>query len=170
MALNSRTKLIVIITSALLLIAAVAVTLVIVSSRSVAVAFPAAVAGKTLFPIYAPSQLPAGYKVDQESFSNDEGVLVFSLSHDSGRSIAVTEQSVPAGFDFTSFYDKQVQNAKKVEGSQFQAVVGQASRNGPGNNQLLSVRTDDTWIMASSQTASQDELEFVARHLRKLDK
>lgn len=164
-----RTKLFFAIIGMALLVIAIAVAVVVLSSRSVAVNIPQPVLDKVLFPIYVPSQLPNGYHVVEGSFSNNEGVLVYSVRSDAGYSIAVTEQSMPAGFDFTSFYNKQMADARKVDGATFPSVIGGVT-NGTTSSQLLSVQADTTWVMASTQNAPRSDLEFIARHLRKFDK
>lgn len=163
-----RTKLFFAIVGMALVVVAIAVAVILLSSRSVAINIPQQIVDKTLFPIYVPSQLPAGYRIVENSFSNDEGVLVYSMKNDASHTIALTEQSVPAGFDFTSFYDKQMTDARKVDGAQFPSVIGSVA-NG-ANSRLLSIQADTTWIMASTQNAPQSDLEFIARNLRKFDK
>src|SRR6266508_2466084 len=44
------------------------------------------------FPIYIPRELPGNYHLAEDSFSYNEGVLVFQAKDASGASIAFTEQ------------------------------------------------------------------------------
>jgi hypothetical protein len=141
---------------------------VIISSRAVAVKVPQAVVDKALFTIYVPLSLPPNYQVVEGSFASSDGVLVFSLQNDQGHAIAVTEQGVPASFDFTNFYSKQIRDGKKLSG-QFESVLGQVVGQGAMGTKLLSVRTDSTWVIATSQSAQRGDLEYFAQHLRKLD-
>jgi hypothetical protein len=48
------------------------------------------------FPLYYPFDLPAGYSVNESSFIRRENVLIFSIETRSGKSIAVSEEAVPA--------------------------------------------------------------------------
>lgn len=148
----------------------VAALVVILNSRSAAVAVPDAVQKQTQFPIYVPEQLPPGYHTVEDSFRADEGVLVFSISDDAGRTIAVTEQRLPEGLDFESFYKEQMKDVRQVSGAPYASMIGQASVNGRPNGRLLSIKTDTTWVMVSSQTSSDSDLEIIARQLRKFDK
>jgi hypothetical protein len=139
-----------------------------INNRTVTVNIPQRVLDKTLFTVYVPSSLPARYHISENSFSNDDGVLVFALQDDQGHSIAVTEQSSPASFDFTDFYNKQIRDPKKVTSS-FESVVGRVIGQGATGITMLSVRADSTWIIATTQNAAQGDLEYLASHLRKFN-
>lgn len=138
-------------------------------SRPLSVHIPKTVTEQALFTIYVPSALPDGYAVVEDSFSLNEGVLIFTVEAPGDRSIAFTEQAVPASFDFTSFYAKQMTDVRKIEGTPYQAAIGRASiagARGTANDRMLSIRADDTWIIGTGDVDEAD-LEYIARHLRK---
>ena len=133
-----------------------------------AIVLPQEVVSKTLFPIYVPSQLPAGFTLDDKTIGNDGDVLVFQIKDESNRVIAITEQSIPANFNFTDFYEKQVKGARTLGGTPFHSVIGESiTKEGPGFK-MLSIRADNTWVMVSGQNIGDSELEFIAKNLRKL--
>jgi hypothetical protein len=131
------------------------------------VSIPQAVIDKTLFPVYVPAPLPAGFTIDEASATNNDGVLVFDVKNRDGRVISVSEQSMPANFDFTAFYEKQMKGARTISGAPFHSVIGEmVVENGQGAK-FLSVRADGTWIMVTGKDVLDDELELIARQLKR---
>jgi hypothetical protein len=132
-----------------------------------AVSIPQAVIDTTLFPIYVPAQLPAGFALDEKTIASNDGVLVFQLK-DGTRTIAVSEQSMPANFDFTAFYEKQMKGARTIGGTPFHSVVGEMIVQEGQGAKFLSIRADATWVVVTGHDIRDDELEFIAKHLQKL--
>lgn len=133
-----------------------------------AVTLPQDVVSKTLFQIYVPSQLPQGFYVDEKTIVHDNDVLLFQLKDGDGRVIALTEQSIPAKFDFEDFYKKQVTNPRTISGTPFHSVIGDTAMAEGAGIKMLSIRADNTWVMVSGQRVGEAELEFIAKHLRRL--
>jgi|GEM_PF-2973798 len=138
-------------------------------SRAMSVQIPKTVTAQALFTIFVPSALPDGFEIQEDSFSLNEGVLIFSVKGPGDRAIAFTEQAVPASFDFTNFYAKQMTDVKKIDDAPYQSALGKASIagvEGAASDKMLSIRADDTWIIATG-TASDADMLFVAKHIRK---
>lgn len=133
-----------------------------------AVMIPQAVIDKTLFPIYTPKQLPAGFTLDESSIANNEGVLVFQLKNADGRVIAVSQQSIPPKFDFTDFYEKQMKGARTISGTPHHSVIGEMAVEEGQGAKFLSIRTSETWLMVSGNNIRDDELELIAKSIAKL--
>lgn len=140
---------------------------VFVRSQTMAVTVPASIEQQAVFAIYVPTALPGSYQIVPESWGNEEGVVVYSLRNASGGNIALTEQSVPANFDFTGFYESQMKDIRRVDGATYESVIGGSSVNADAKSRLLSIRAEDTWVLVSTQTATDADLEFIARHIRK---
>lgn len=133
-----------------------------------AVTIPQAIIDKTLFPVYVPKQLPAGFALDETSVTNNEGVLVFQLKHTDGRIISVSEQGIPPKFDFTEFYEKQMKGARTISGTPHHSVIGEMVVQEGQGAKFLSVRTGETWVMVSGNDIRDDELELIAKHIGKI--
>lgn len=138
------------------------------SQNHSAVNIPQAVIDKTLFPIYIPKQLPSGFALDSSSVANNEGVLVFQLKHTDGRVIAVSEQAIPADFNFTDFYEKQMKGARTMSGTPHHSVIGEMAVERGQGPKFLSIRTGETWVMVSGENIRDDELELIAKQITKL--
>lgn len=138
-------------------------------SRVMSVHIPKTVTEQALFTIFVPTALPKGYELVEDSFSLNEGVLIFSVKGPGDRAIAFTQQAVPAGFDFTSFYSKQMTDVKKIEDAPYQTALGRASiagAEGTAHDKMLSIRADETWIIATGD-ASDEDMTYIAKHMRK---
>lgn len=122
---------------------------------------PAAIAEKTLFPVYTLSKLPPGYSLNQRSFTTKDEALIFSLTKGND-SLVFAEQAKPKDFDLPAFYQKQLHDTKNLQSVANPSVIG-TLENG---NKLLSVMTDSTWLLITATPATpEDDLRFVAEHL-----
>jgi hypothetical protein len=117
--------------------------------------------------IYIPRKLPNGYKIAEGSFMMDEAenTLLFRAEDSSGSSIAFTEQKRPQDFDFEKFYQEQMEGAKKLDGTPYPSVFGRAPT---GDRFLLSIVTDDTWILASTAAPlNEQDFTLIAKNIKK---
>jgi hypothetical protein len=125
---------------------------------------PDSITKQTSYPIFVPKKLPHGYKVNEDSFAVGEGTLIFQARDSSGSSIAFTEQKRPANFDFEKFYQQQMKDSKRLDGTAYPSVMGKLPN---GEATLLSVVTNDTWIIAStSAPLGQQDLTDLAKGLK----
>jgi hypothetical protein len=127
------------------------------------VSVPAGIAEQVLFPVYLPAPLPGTYQTTKKSFRVTEGALLFSVSSESGKQIHFAEQAKPDGFDFSGFYKEQLTQTKKLQGTPYTSVLGKTQKQGL----LLSVITDETWLIITSSTASEADLRHIAEHIKK---
>ena len=125
---------------------------------------PSALVEKLLFPIYAPAHLPAGYTIDQKSFTIREGnILVFQALNSAGANIAITEEASPTGFNFSSFYQANLSNIRNLDGTRYTSVMGILESN---DWSALSITTGTTWVLMTSKTHFDEATQRdIAQHL-----
>ncbi len=103
------------------------------------------------FTVYYPSGLPHGWRIRAGSAHIDRGIVFFTVDSPKG-TIVVSEQAVPASFDFAAFYQNGLQST-----NQFSTPLGQAAVGKRADNQAVgSLVTDSTWILASPDSSSID--------------
>lgn len=129
------------------------------------VTIPKAIAQKVDFPTYLPHKLPGNFQIVTTSFTFQENTLFFNAKDSTGATITFSEQKRKSNFDFTSFYNSQVKDAKNLSNTTFPSVVGTAKT---GQARLLSVVTDETWVFVSTPAPlSQEDMEIIANALRR---
>jgi hypothetical protein len=70
---------------------------------------PKAIQGSVPFSIYYPANLPAGYKLDAESFRLAEpGVVLFTVTYGEGRDIVFSQQKRPSSSEMDKFIDSYI--------------------------------------------------------------
>jgi len=126
-------------------------------------AIPESIAEQVLFPTYLPDPLPKGYSISENSFQIEEGALLFQATK-ADKKISFAEQSKPKGFDFTAFYQQQLTDTKNLQDAPHTSVLGKTQE----GNYLLSIVTDKTWLIITSQNVSESDLRSVAENLRQL--
>lgn len=101
------------------------------------------IANVSTFPIYAPTELPGGYAIDESSISLTGQALLFTAtSQDGSQTLIFTQTPVPAEYDFESFYKTSFVGAQDAP-----------SLYGRGNIGILdgvmsgSLVTDSTWVI-----------------------
>ena len=124
---------------------------------------PQHVAEQLLFPLYLPTQLPSGYSLPANSYSVDDSTLFFHFLTPNGDKILATEEAKPSGFDFTAFYQQQLQSVKNLQHVPFSSVMGKTDQ----QELLLSIVTDKTWILIHGKTASEADLRAIAEHMKR---
>lgn len=134
------------------------------SFKSPGIEVPLAVSQKIDFPTYLPSKLPKNYKINNASFTIDEGTLVFSATDGVGGQITFSEQRRPSDFNFESFYKDEIKGARAINNAPFPSVGGV---NKISENEIISVVTDDVWIIVTSSIPLGDELHDIARHIQR---
>lgn len=114
-------------------------------------------------PAYYPQNLPNGYTYNKDAKAIKVNVLYFSVTGPGNQTFYVSQQSVPASFDFVGF-DKKFLNPDNFSTDAGSTIAGQV-----GANMIGSVLTDkNTWIIINTgSTSSLTELETVARSLER---
>lgn len=125
---------------------------------------PASIARQALFPLYIPGKLPKGYVVQKSSFTIQNGVVVYAAINSHGEHIAITEEATPQGFNFTNFYQTDLQSPKSIIGTPYPTVIGMFQ----DTDRLMSILTPNTWILINSPGAhaSENDLSDIAFHIK----
>lgn len=127
---------------------------------------PAEVSQKFKSAVYVPSKLPGKYRVDPSSFSLAEGdtVLLFAAKDGVNADLVFSEQPRPKDFNFDDFHKNQMTESKTLNDVPFSSVWGK----GAGDRLVLSVVTNDTWILVTTAAAlNGDDMARVAAGITK---
>lgn len=125
---------------------------------------PPSIGRQLTFSAYLPGKLPGNYQTVEDSFSYDQGVLVFEAKDDTDATIAFSEQPKPQGFDFDNFYSQQLTDAKDLSDVPFTSVVGKSVQ---GHVTVLSIVAGNTWVIVSSRSVlSVDDMQLIAQSMR----
>lgn len=134
-------------------------------SASKKVKIPVEITQQFAHPIYLPSQLPGNYEIIEKSFSIQEDVLVFHAKDGAGGTIIFTAQPKPKDFKFEAFYSEQLTDAKTLNNVPFPSVAGKSTTN---NSNVLSIVTNETWIIASTKSPiSPDDMRVIAKDMER---
>lgn len=125
------------------------------------VKIPVAIEEKVLFPTYLPEPLPKGYTLAENSFHVEEGALLFQITQEQ-KKISFAEQTKPKDFDFNAFYQQQLTDTKNLRGAPHSSVLGKTQE----GSYLLSIVTDETWLLVTTQDAGESDLRFIAEHIK----
>jgi hypothetical protein len=124
---------------------------------------PVDISRQALFDLYYPSKLPAGYKVNPNSFTYQDSTVIFGATNTQGQNLAFTEQAAPAGFDFSQFYSS-LKDPKKIDKVSYQVVTGEGDR----GSRVVSVVAGTTWIIITSKAPTDtDDIRALAAGLRR---
>lgn len=115
------------------------------------------------FPLYYPTNLPTGYRIDAKSVTQpSDGVVVFDMVGPKGEKIYMSEEARPISFDLGGFY-KKFQDLQEVPVSDGSIAVGRVNS---GQTEVVSRANNKTWIL-SNTTASipSDQLVTMLKSL-----
>lgn len=125
---------------------------------------PANIKKEASIPILYPNKLPAGYKIDKNSFSVTQGNLITYYAADTNNNKMVfTVQAKPSNFDFAKFYAQGLTNTNKFTTPLGEGVIGKASGRLVG-----SLTTGNTWVLISSNSNSvtADKIQYALQNLK----
>lgn len=126
--------------------------------------FPADLRSAVSFPLYFPSELPGGFRVDQEPARFGAGVVTFSISYGKDSKLVVSEQKKPSDFDFGKFYKEKFEVRRQTDVTGGQLAIGKLN-----NQTACSLLTDQTWIIANAPSGINDDmLTDLCEHLRSI--
>lgn len=109
--------------------------------------FPTNVVAAMKFPIYYPTNIPSGYKIDTKSVTQPAAqVVVFDMTGPKGAKLYVSEEARPESFDLGGFYRK-FQDLKEVPVSDGSIAVGTLNS---GQTEVVSRANDKTWILSNT--------------------
>jgi hypothetical protein len=115
------------------------------------------------FELYYPYALPDGWKLDKNSFETTQDVVLYTLKSAKGN-IVISEQKQQAGFNYSSFYQKNLSSSSAISTPIGSGAIGRMRGNAVG-----SISIDNSWILASANTSKigQSDIQFIFYHLKK---
>lgn len=114
-------------------------------------AVPASIRQNVSFPLYYPSNLPAGWKIIEGSWSAAAGVVTFAVKDAAGNSYAVSEQPFPAGINVSDFEKQKMTNPTTIVTSFGQGIIGRLE-----NIETASFSTK-VWILIRASGNNQSQ-------------
>lgn len=111
--------------------------------------------------LYYPKNLPSGFTYNNDGKVLNPDVYYYSVTGPNNKKFYVTQQPIPANFDFKAF------NKKFLNPDTFTANVGSVTAGAVGANMIGSVQTNkNTWIIVNTDaTLPLVQLESVIRSL-----
>jgi hypothetical protein len=109
---------------------------------------------------YYPTNLPTGFKFDNDTAVLKANVLYYSVSDSKANKFYITLEAIPPNFDFDTFY------AKFLKPDQYVVNVGSVVAGQVGANLIASIQTtSNVWIIINSNLNSTylPELETITR-------
>lgn len=104
-------------------------------------------------PLYYPTKLPAGYKMELGSITQPEsGIILYAISDDSGQRINITLQKQPANINLEPLH-ATFQNARDIS-TQFGSVKIGTTEEGLG---MANILTGQTWVIISGNPATLND-------------
>lgn len=99
------------------------------------------------FPLYYPTSLPSGYRIDTKSVSQpSDGVVVFDMIGPKGDKLYMSEEARPTTFDLGGFY-KKFQDLQEIPVSDGSVAVGRVNS---GQTEIVSRANNKTWILSNT--------------------
>ncbi len=139
----------------LVLILAVGGTLLWLQKNRPTVDVPESVSTNLSYTIYLPRQLPGTYTIDPDSFTRIEGDgVAFRANDNTETPIVFTEQRRPKTVNFSEFYLQNLKNGKVLDNMPYATFTGKTF---DGKTNIVSIVTDDTWILATTAVPLTDE-------------
>lgn len=100
------------------------------------------------FPLYYPTNLPSGFKIDTKSVTQpSDGVVVFTILGPKGEKLYMSEEARPSTFDLGGFY-KKFEDLKEYPVSDGTVAVGRVNS---GATEIVSRANNKTWILSNTQ-------------------
>lgn len=119
------------------------------------------------YPLYYPSNLPKGYKVDRASFDRKGNVLIFNISSPSGKNIAVAEQHVPGDLDLSQ-HPHTASGITLPDQRDFNTPAGAAEISFWGDKLVSSLVTDNTWVILNVSGFKMDDAQKITQAFAKI--
>lgn len=109
------------------------------------------------FPLYYPTELPAGFSLDKNSFTKTNKVVTYVVTYEDDKKLIFNIQARPTNFDFDGFQSK----GKKLKSSLGDAYIGSL-----GQNTVVSIATSETWVFIGVPSPiDTSALEVILQHL-----
>lgn len=112
------------------------------------------------FPLFKPNYIPAGYTYSEGSFSARSQIVLFSVTSIDHKTIAITEQSKPNGYDFDQLSGME----------EFNTRYGKAYVEDFEVRTTGSLVSDKTWVIVNTQQPiGRDEMKKILNSLYPLN-
>lgn len=109
------------------------------------------------FPVYYPSQLPAGFSLNKKSISVSRNVVVYEIRYGDKEIISVSVQAKPQDFNFDSLSGNQ----------EFTTPYGKAYIVTPGTRTTGSLVASNAWvILNTTQGIGTDQMKSILDNLQ----
>lgn len=121
------------------------------------------------FPVYIPTTLPLGYRIDAHSGTtakDQPGVLLLTLSKGTGQKIYLSQQARIATFDYGNFY-KHIIDSKTKSTPLGEVGYGYTADN--RQEAIASLVTQKSWLIANGAGVQPIDLEHLLEALRKVN-
>lgn len=101
------------------------------------------------YPVYYPTQIPAGYHLNARSISVKQKILHFYLSNKNGSTLFVNEQAKSKSFDFTAYRQKikHLNTMSTANGSVFTGTINS------GKVEVGNFLSNQTWIQVTTNSS-----------------
>lgn len=124
---------------------------------------PAEIRQKVAFPLYYPSELPEGFRVDDKSFSATKDVATYAFDGPDTR-LAISVQPKPPGFSFDDFHSKQITGGEPLDTPVGKAIIGTL-----GDRLVSSIVTDRAWILINAPAKTETSvLERLSQRMQEV--
>jgi len=124
--------------------------------------FPKDIRSNTTTPLYYPTKLPPKFTINQNSFSEKNGVVLYSFDTPDGNKLNVTVEKAPKNYNFDDLYGTTMEDTKTVA-----TPLGSAHIGTLGENTMASLVTGGTWILAVySQSGASDDLASIMKSFK----
>jgi hypothetical protein len=115
------------------------------------------------FPLYYPTQLPAGFRIDTKTVTvPQDGVVVFNMVGPKGVKLYMSEEARPTKFDLGGFY-KKFQDLEETGVSDGAIATGRLSG---GQTEVTSRANNKTWVL--SNTSARVPLDQLTNMMKSL--
>jgi len=134
----------------------------LVHRNSYGVAIPRNIAKNLSFDTYMPRQLPGNYKIDDNSYTADLGVLMFQAGDGVDGTLTFTEQQRPKDINFGQLYKELFSDGRTLSDVPYPSVWGKTK----DDRLALSIVSNKTWIlMTSDASLKEDDMQRIVQGL-----
>lgn len=166
--ISHRSRRLTVVSLSAALVAIVVVTLIGSSmwrKSSAASPIPSQYSSGLSFPLYFPTSLPSGYRVDESSFQRQDAVLIFNVVSPAGKTLAVSEEASPTTAPSRGSANAPVAIAGERS---FSSPAGQTHIGLWGDKYVADIMADRTWIIINGTGFTADQLTPIANSFHKL--
>lgn len=121
------------------------------------------------FTIYYPKDLPDGFRVAPNSFTTQDGAMIFYIDTPDGKNLPVSEQTIPDG----STADQLVPAPPNIKVTQSEDIGIPGAKSSYAvmeERTITSTVIDKTWIIINSTSTSKENAIAVTKAFKKIDK